>query len=249
MVGGSFMLRALRAVERWALNRTDLVLVLSEHMRAQLEARKVTTPIRILPIWIDTDAIYPKPPAEGETLKVLYSGNFGRKQGLHQILDAAHLLQQRAPEITIVLRGEGREAQALMETARAAGLANIEFSPLMPPSQLNDALAEGDIHLVPQNPQAADFAVPSKIFAIMAAGRPFVATAQPGSLLWQLCEEAGAFVCVPPNDPEAFARALLTLAGDPALRAELGARGRAYVLAHHAKPKVLHDFLTAVGGA
>lgn len=249
LVGGSVMLRALRGIERWALNRTDLVLVLSEHMRTQLEARKVTTPIRILPIWIDTDAIYPKPPTDSGTLKVLYSGNFGRKQGLHQILDAAHLLQQRAPEITIVLRGEGREAQALMETARAVGLANIEFSPLMPPSQLNDALAEGDIHLVPQNPQAADFAVPSKIFAIMAAGRPFVATAQPGSLLWRLHEEAGAFLCVPPNDPHAFAEALLALAGDPALRAELGARGRAYVLAHHAKPKVLHDFLAAVGGA
>ena len=36
----------------------------------------------------------------------------------------------------------------------------------------------GDIHLVPQNPNTAAFAVPSKVFNIMAVGRPFVATAQ-----------------------------------------------------------------------
>lgn len=248
MVGGGAILSCLRMVERMALNRTDLVLVLSENMRKQLLARKVRAPIKVLPIWIDTDAIYPRDRQERQPTTIIYSGNFGKKQALAQILDLASLLQTASPAIRIVLRGEGREARALTETAQALGLRNIEFRPLLPPARLNEALSEGDIHLVPQNPQAADYAVPSKIFAIMAAGRPFIATAEPGSLLWQMQKETGAFLCVPPNDPAAFADAVLRLSQDDAMRAELGARGRAHVLAHHAKPKVLHDFMSAVRG-
>jgi colanic acid biosynthesis glycosyl transferase WcaI len=248
LLGGGLILGFLRIVERLALNRTDLVLVLSENMRHQLQARGVTAPIRVLPIWIDTDTIHPIDDPKPRQTTVVYSGNFGRKQALSQILDLASLMQKESPDVRIVLRGEGREANALMETAHALGLRNLEFRPLLPPRHLNEALAEGDIHLVPQNPQAADYAVPSKIFAIMAAGRPFIATAEPGSLLWRLQEETGAFLCVPPNEPEAFAAAVSRLADDDALRAELGARGRAYVLACHAKPKVLHEFLTAVRG-
>lgn len=248
MLGGGLFLGLLRVVERLALNRADLVLVLSENMRDQLRERGVTAPIRVLPIWIDTDAIHPIDPRKPHQTTIVYSGNFGRKQSLSQILDLASIMQSERPDVRIVLRGEGREAQPLMETAHALGLRNIEFRPLLPPKHLNEALAEGDVHLVPQNPQAADYAVPSKIFAIMSAGRPFIATAEPGSLLWRLQEETGAFLCVPPNEPETFAEAVLRLAENDRLCADLGARGRAYVLAHHAKPKVLHEFLTAVRG-
>ncbi len=248
IMGGGLLLNVLRWVERVALNRTDLVLVLSENMRIQLEERDVTTPIQVLPIWIDTDAIYPCRKEGARPLTVLYSGNFGKKQALWQILDVAALLQRAGSDIRLVLRGEGREADALMEAARALNLHNVEFRPLLPPERLNEALAEGDIHLVPQNPQGADFAVPSKIFAIMAAGRPFIATAEPGSLLARMAEETGAFACVPPNDPESFAATLLTLARDMELCATLGARGRAYVLERHAKPKVLRDFALALHG-
>ncbi|MGB6114055.1 MAG: glycosyltransferase [Comamonas sp.] len=248
MVGGGAVLSCLRAVERVALNRADLVLVLSENMRQQLLDRNVRVPIEVLPIWIDTDKIFPNDKRDARPMTVVYSGNFGKKQSLAQILDLASLLQTARPSIRMVLRGDGREARGLIETARSLGLRNIEFRPLLPPSRLNEALSEGDIHLVPQNPQAADYAVPSKIFAIMAAGRPFIATAEPGSLLYQMQKETGAFLCVPPNNPAAFADAVLRLTEDDNLRAELGARGRAHVLAHHAKPKVLHDFMAAVRG-
>ena len=78
----------------------------------------------------------------------------------------------------------------------------------------------------------------------MAVGRPFVATALPGSLLWQLQERSGAFLCVPPNEPAAFADAVLRLADDEALRLELGRRGRSFVEQNYAKPRILDDFMS-----
>src|SRR5262249_2813903 len=153
----------------------------------------------------------------------------GKKQGLGQVIALADVMQARRPDIRIILRGNGNQADALQAEIDARRLTNIGLEPLLPDVGLSEGLATGDIHLVPQEPDAASFAVPSKAFNIMAAGRPFVATAHPGSLLWRLRHRSGAFLCVPPNDAEAFAAAVLQLADDAALRAELGERGRRFV--------------------
>src|SRR5690606_30863179 len=105
--------------------------------------------------------------------------------------------------------------------------------------------ADGDIHLVPQDPEAADFAVPSKIFNIMSAGRPFVATARPDSVLWHMQRESQAFLCVPPHDAASFADAVTHPADDAEARAVMGAAGREFVLAKHSKQRVLRALTAA----
>jgi colanic acid biosynthesis glycosyl transferase WcaI len=244
MVKGGGIPRLMRAAERLILNRVDLVAVLSTEMRDHLRSMGVTAPIEVVPLWVDTDRVQPTAaPAQGP-VRVLYSGNFGRKQGLGQVIALAGLLATRRPDIKIVLRGSGSQVGALAEEVERLGLGNVRLMQLTPDEGLSAALAAGDIHLVPQNPDTAAFAVPSKAFNIMAVGRPFVATARPGTVLWRLQESTGAFLCVPPNDPEAFAEAVLRLADDPSLRDELGRRGRRFVEHHCAKPKVLGDFVS-----
>jgi colanic acid biosynthesis glycosyl transferase WcaI len=141
------------------------------------------------------------------------------------------------------VRGNGNQEGELANDIARRGLGNVRMTRLQPNEGLTTALAAGDIHLVPQNPDAASFAVPSKVFNIMAVGRPFVATALPGSTLWQLQRRSGAFLCVPPDEPSSFAEAVMTLADDAALRAELGRRGRAFVEQNFAKPQVLGAFM------
>ncbi|MBK5970197.1 MULTISPECIES: glycosyltransferase [Thiorhodovibrio] len=96
--------------------------------------------------------------------------------------------------------------------------------------------------MVPQDPAGAAFAVPSKIYSIMAAARPFIATAEPGSPLDQLRAASDAFVTCPPNDPTAFADAVERLIADPAERARLGANGRAYVERHAGRAAALRAY-------
>jgi colanic acid biosynthesis glycosyl transferase WcaI len=239
MVGGSHMARLMRAAERSILNRTDLVAVLSSEMKDQLRRIGVTAPIEVIPLWVDTDHIQPAPAVARSGVKVLYSGNLGRKQGLGQVVAMARELADRRLDIEIVLRGDGNQAGELLAEIRQLGLANIQLAELQPNEGLATALAAGDIHLVPQRPDAAAFAVPSKVFNIMAVGRPFVATALPDSVLWRLQHQSGAFICVPPDDPPSFAEAVIRLADDSHLRHELGRRGREFVEAHYAKPRIL----------
>lgn len=248
MVGGGWLARLMRSCERMVLNRADLVVVLSSEMADELRRIGVTAPIDVVPIWVDTDQIQPMAPNEGGPITVLYSGNLGKKQGLGQVIDLAETLQARRPDIRIVLRGNGNQATAISAEIEQRGLSNISLTELLPDGGLSEGLAVGDIHLVPLNPDAASFVVPSKTFNIMAAGRPFIATALPGSLLWRLRHRCGAFLCVPPNDAAAFADAVIQLADDAGLRAELGARGRQFVERHLAKRKVLGDFLTRLDG-
>lgn len=244
MVGGGGLIKAMRWCEKLALNRADLVVVLSQNMARQLRDIGVTTPIDVVPIWVDTVSVQPVAPVEDGPLKILYSGNLGKKQGVGQLLDLAEELQVLRPDIEIILRGSGNQAGVLADEIAVRGLKNVSLAELLPLDRLAEGLALGDIHLVPQDPEGAEFAVPSKVYNIMAVGRPFVTTARPGSPLAELETSSGAFLCVPPNDRRAFAAAVLKLADDRELRGRLGARGRSFVEQHYAKPRVLGDFVT-----
>src|SRR5260221_7661242 len=239
MINSRWLVAILKRCECAILNCTDLIVVPTDEMAARLRDIGVTAPIEIVPIWVDAERIRPLGRVAGASPKVLYSGNLGRKQGLGQIIDLANELLVRRPDIRITLRGNGNEAAALAAEISARRLCNIEIAGLVLSERLNDELASGDIHLVPQDPQAADFAIPSKVFNIMAAGRAFVATARPGSSLWRLKEVSRGFICVPPNDRRALTRAVLRLADNQMLRAELGRRGRQFVERHCTKSIVL----------
>jgi colanic acid biosynthesis glycosyl transferase WcaI len=239
MVGGGRLSAVMRMCERAVLNRTDLVADLSAEMKDQLRRIGVTAPIEVVPLWVDTEHIRPAPAAVKSNVRVLYSGNLGRKQGLEQVVELAGELVGRRSDIEIVVRGSGSQATELTAEIARRGLTNIRMVDLQPNEALGTALAVGDIHLVPQRPDAAAFAVPSKVFNIMAVGRPFVATALPDSALWRLQRQSGAFLCVPPDDPPSFAEAVIRLADDSRLRQELGRRGREFVEMHYAKPRIL----------
>jgi len=243
MVGAGPLVKLMRWLERVVLNRVTLVLVLSRNMRERLQTQGIRTPIELLPIWVDTEVIAPREKTASETVEVFYSGNFGKKQALDQVVEMAALLQERTNRITVTFRGGGDEAARLAEDVHARGLHNVRFMPLVPKEELAKGLAEGDIYVVPQNGKAADFAVPSKVYSIMAAGRPLVASAPAGGTLWRLQEESQGILCVPAGDASALADTVEQLAGDPARREELARNGRDYAVTHHDKTVVLRRFL------
>ena len=240
----------LRALERAALQPMARIVTLSGAMAQAIRALGVTTPISLIPPTVDDQRIQPLPEPSGP-FRLLYSGNLGRKQGLEQLIDLATVLQRRGNPATLIIRGDGNHRAALQQRAASLALSNLRFDPLWPAERLAEGLAEGHIHLVPQNPAGAAFAVPSKIYSIMAAGRPFICTAEPGSPLDQLRADSDAFVICPPNQPEKLADAVERLIADNAERARLGRNGRAYVEQHAGRAaagRAYRDLLTGASG-
>lgn len=244
MVSASWLVRLMQKCERHALNRVDLVVVLTAEMREHLRRLGVSTEIEVMPIWTDTDRIRPAtelPPPQ----RVIYSGSFGRKQKLEQVIDLAKDLQARRPEIEVLLRGRGAEFEALRRRIEAEALPNVHFENLVPIANLADAFAAADIHLVVQNPVAAAFAIPSKIYNIMAAGLPCVAPARDNSALGRLQKKSKGFLRPPPGDVGALASAVLRLVDDETLRRRLGKAARQYVEQNCRKQTVLQDIRAA----
>jgi len=247
-LGGGMALRGLRAVERLALNRADAVVVLSEPMRGVLRDLGVTVPIAVIPPHVDTERVHPLPRPPGRPPTVLYSGAFARKQGLEVVLEMAAILRSRVPAAQVVLRGQGGLEADLRERARRMELSNLVFETLAPKHRLNEGLAEGDVHLVPQRAEGAAFAMPGKAVTIMAAGRPFVCTCEAGSALERLGAEVAAFRCVPPGDAEAMADAVTLLLDNPAVCAAMGRRGRAWAEDNASRPVVLARYARLLRG-
>jgi colanic acid biosynthesis glycosyl transferase WcaI len=145
------------------------------------------------------------------------------KQGLMVIPEAAALLASRS-DILFVVCGDG-VMKTQIESA-AAGLKNMRFMPLQPAECVQDLLGMADIHLLPQSPDAADLALPSKLCGMLASGRPVIATCRRGTEISEIVEKCG--VVVAPENGAELARAITELAGDTETRALLGRRARRF---------------------
>ena len=196
---------------------------ISRSMAARLEAKGVPPArLQVLPNWADLDKVRPGPRLNAlrrelgltsETV-VLYAGNLGEKQGLEVILEAAALTRGK-PSIRYLVAGEGAARDRIKLRAQDLGLDNLTFLPLQSNSRLPLLLAAADLHLVVQRQKAADLVMPSKLTNIMAAGRPFIATAGEATELARVTTESRAGLVVPPEDGRALAQAVLEIGRGP----------------------------------
>ncbi len=158
-----------------------------------------------------------------------YAGSHGLSNALHHLIDAARLLE--GLPVTLVLVGQGPSKDALQSSA--AGMDNVVFLPPLPKGGVPALLEAMDALFLGWNrvPLYRFGISPNKLMDYMMAAKPVVHSVEAGN---DPVAESACGVSVPPEDPEAIAQAIRTLmTTDPAERAAMGARGRAFVRAHH----------------
>jgi colanic acid biosynthesis glycosyl transferase WcaI len=240
------LIGAMRQVERIGLNLVTHVVVLTENMKRRLVELGCTRQINVVPIWVSLPKA--SPAVRGRRVKVMYSGNFGKKQALHQLLPLFRRLSREAASIDIVMRGDGSEKECFKDKVRAMGIENISFLPLVPTDELMDSLQAAHIHLVPQAANVADYAMPSKLFSIMASGRPFVCIAEKNSVLDVLAQETGAGICAAPGFDDLLYDQVIKLAADFDCQNRMGEAGRRYVEAHMSKETIMRVYGDLIDG-
>lgn len=248
------MQRVVLRFERLLLRRFDQVSSISARM-LELLHRKGVAPgrTRYFPNWVDVSRITPELHGARfraelriaeQAIVVLFSGSMGGKQGLMAIPQVARMLAGRA-DIVFVVSGDGVMKPAI--EAAAASLPNVRFLPLQPLERLGELLCLADIHLLPQNADATDLVLPSKLSGMLSSGRPVITLARTGTELESVVSTCG--LVVPPDDPSALAAAIVKLADDPVLRLALGARARAYAQTHFDIGRVLARIFGPHSGA
>jgi len=226
-----------RWVERFLYLRSDAVTVLSEDLRQNLAAkvgRRRPERVVVIPNFVDTEAIEPRSRDNsyredfglGDRTVVMYAGNLGYSQSVDLMFDAARALADD-PDVVFVVNGSGSQREALME--RSAGLSNVVWSELQPRERLPEVLAAADVHCVLLRRGLARSSVPSKLYSILAAGRPAIASVDVGTEVERTLVDADAGIAVAPEDPAEFIAAVRTVVADRAERDRMGANGRRWV--------------------
>jgi len=225
----------LQGINRFLVRRAAVSVALGETMRQRLIENKGARPERttIIADWADTQAVAPGPKrnpfseAHGlaDTFVVMHSGNIGLSQNLEKIVDAAALVRD-LPDVRIVFVGEGVKKAELQAQTAALGLDNVTFLPFTPKERLGESFASADVFVVSLQRGLAGYIVPSKLYGILASGRPYIAAVEETCEVAALTTRHECGLLAEPGDAAALADRIRAFHADRALMARCGANAR-----------------------
>ena len=225
-----WMAQALRALSRRALKQQDAVVAVGRCMESRLLRRGVDPRrLRVIANWSPVSAAPVEQVAAlrqslgwNKNFVVLYSGNLGLAHDFGSLIEAARLLEPSGARI--VFAGEGPRLEELCRTVKA--LPHVSVIPPRPAEELAAFLGAADLHLVSIRPDLAGLLVPSKIYGILAAGRPVLHVGPDEAEAARLLSESGAGLSFQSGDATGLARTVRELISDHARRARLGENAR-----------------------
>lgn len=230
--------RLLSLVDRWmrlVYGAAGRIVVLSPGFKQALVNRGIPeAKIEVIYNWTeeadagDGDTTDTPSMLKQDYFNVVFAGTAGTAQGLSSVIDAAGLIQDRHPDVRIVLIGGGVERDKLKSQVRGMGLSNVVFVPRVPRSEVDAVLAAADVLLVHlRSDPLFEITIPGKTQAYLAAGRPILMAVAGDAA--RLVERAEAGISCTPGDPASIADAVdMLYEMTPAQREEMGRSGRQF---------------------
>ncbi len=234
-------------LHRWALARSTRVIVLGDDARERIVA-KGKDAARVVVVRDGARNFAAALPPQnspvsrdirsGYSFVVLHAGNLGFYGAWNTVVTAARMIHEE--DIGFVFVGDG--ALRRQVEASAGGCKAIRFLSFRPVEEIPQVLAAADLHLITIRRGLEGVVVPSKLYPILAAGRPVIVLADENSDAARIVRRSGCGVVVDPDDPAALVDLLRDLARDPERMAEMSRRAKA-AAAEFELEKELHRFV------
>ena len=248
------LVACLIAVSRLVLRAVSEIIVLGRDMREHFHrlCPGADSKTRIIPNWADVDEIRPTPRemngviarhSFGARFLVQYSGNMGRTHGVEEVVEAARLLADR-DDIHFVLIGHGAKKDWVAKAVEQ--LKNVTLLPYVPRASLNESLNACDISLIAFRPGMVGLSVPSRMYNVMAAGKPILAVAEDQSELSRVVEEEQIGWTVSPRNPSQIAEVIVQAKEHPELLQAMGLRARKAAETKYSRKDVLRTYSALV---
>lgn len=167
---------------------------------------------------------------------MMYVGAFGIANNLDVAIDSADILKNKYSNIKFVFIGSGPEKLRLIKRAELLKLHNIEFRDPIKKDKISEALVRADVLFFNlENSSVFKYGISSnKLFDYLASGKPIIF---PSNTINDPINEAKAGITVPPDNPQALAKAIIKVHNMPKeKKQEMGKRGREYVKKYHNIP-------------
>ena len=253
---GGVLDRVVGAMADFSRHRADGIVALGECMRARLIGRGVdAAKISVAENWADARAIQPmpRPAGAGETadrrdLVVLYSGNLGLAHELDTVTGAMRELRQDS-RVRFVFAGSGGRRAELARFVADNAIESVEMRPYAPRASLSESLAAGDVGLVTQRDATCGSVVPSKVYGLLAAGRPIVFVGPAEATPARLVRRFGCGWHISVGDVAGLADLLRRLADDREAVREAGRRARQALEMHFDSPLGVARIVELLGAA
>ena len=236
MAIGGDIVQPNRWVDRWekmhrrALHQAVRVIVLGDDMRERIISKGVS-PDRVVvvrdgasfpPLLPERNDLVVQKIRCGFPFVVLHAGNLGFYGAWDSVLKAADILRNENTGLVFVGDGANRAAMEIS----AKPLPNVRFLPFFPIEQVPHVMMAGDVHIVTVRRGLEGVVVPSKLYSILAAGRPVLAIAAAESDAARIVRESGCGISADPDDPAAIAAAIRELRNDQNRLIQMGIRAK-----------------------
>jgi colanic acid biosynthesis glycosyl transferase WcaI len=246
----SWAITALGKVALFMYRRAAHITVISPTMRESLLGKGVPEEkLTVIPNFVDLDFIRPLPKVNPfsqqhalcDKFVITHAGNLGYVYDLETLLEAAALLAEEK-QLFFLIVGDGVARAGLQQKAEALHLQNVAFLPFQPHESLPYLRASSDVQVSLYKNGSVKHSMPSKVYEIMASGRPLLASSETGSELWRLVEQTQCGICVEPENAEQLASAILRLYRNHSLREEMAQNGRRIAEQYYSKQAVVQAY-------
>jgi glycosyltransferase involved in cell wall biosynthesis len=228
------------AVERFVFREARLLVAISDVVRDQLlEAGVPASRVVVSPNGVDATVF--RPDVDGAAVRhrlgvdgrvvIGFIGTFGHWHGVEHLAAAIPAVAAARPDVHFLLIGDGPLRAGVEAGLRSSALnGRVTFTGLVPYHEAPAHLAACDILVSPHGPSRTQRFIgsPTKLFEYMAMGRGIVASDL--DQIGQVLEHGRTALLVPPADPAALARAIVSLIESPERARRLGEEARKVVL-------------------
>jgi colanic acid biosynthesis glycosyl transferase WcaI len=249
VVRGKIVIGMMRWIERLVYSRNAMIVSIAKQFSEIIRKRGVPEhKICIIPNFVDTSLYRPlsrdNPFSEKygllEDFVVLYGGNVGLVQDWESVLFAALTLSELPIQFVIV--GDGMRWAWLRDEVEKRNLRNVKLLGYQQKELMPQINASCDIGIIPMTRAGAQDGFPSKIYSILASGKPVIVSADQNAEMAAIVRRVGCGRVVPPEDRQAYADAVLSAFCERELLPAEGERGRRFVEKDYSKEAIAQKY-------
>ena len=261
---------AMMWFDKFSCRHSDLVITvgrdLVETMKTRFAGKKVPNTIMINN-WIDEKEVYPLPQDHPKVkafkeqygleskFVIMYSGNIGLYYDLENLIQVIERIKpgtrtKDGREVVFAFVGAGSVMQTLVDYVNDHHMDNVTFIPYQEKEDLIYSLNAGDVHWCVNAKGIKGVSCPSKYYGLAAAQKPILAVLEKGAEIECLIQETRGGLCCEPGEydkVEENIRWFIENAGSEEL-AQMGLRGREYLLKHLTKDVSVRHYRDAMLG-
>ena len=252
-LNNTILINILKKIESLVYNLSDAVTTIDDHFYKIIESRtKFKDKLELIPNFVDTE-LYSKKnivtlpdefiKTEGYT-NILYAGNIGLAQEWDLIISLAKEIIEF--KITIWIIGEGAKKSYLESQVNKYQLKNIKLLPYYDRRLMPGINMFADIHFIAMNKKVEKFGFPSKVYNIMASGKPLLVVSSEQTPIISFLKSIDAALLVTNHSISSFKKELLKLHNSVELRNRLGRNGRQEIERKHTKKIIVDQYIRLI---